>query len=62
VRSSKLISVPNLGDKPVGMPLEPPLRFGVPVNNTVAPSTEANALRADPSKRTLSKGNHFLLA
>ena len=51
-----------MGDKPVGVPLEPPLRFGVPVTRTVAPRTEANALRADPSKKTLSKGNHFLLA
>jgi hypothetical protein len=46
----------------MAIPLEPPLRFGVPVTKTVAPRTEAKMLRADPSKTTLSKGNHFLLA
>jgi hypothetical protein len=44
------------------MPLEPPLRFGLPLIRTVAPRTEANAQRADPDKKALSKGNRFLLA
>jgi hypothetical protein len=56
VKLSKLIKVPNCGDKPVGIPLEPPLRFGVPVTRTVALRTEANAQRADPDNKALSKG------
>ena len=62
VRLSKLIKVPNLGDRPVAPPPEPPLRFEVPVINVVAPRTEANVHTADPSKKALSKGNAFLLA